>query len=105
MARDDLVRILEDPFGQASSIEPGEARELAIKLSAAIAPLMQRAFDDQDRLLGLEAAAKLLNRTPRWIRDNARSLPFTLKLGDEWKCSEHGIQRFIADSLRRRKGY
>jgi hypothetical protein len=104
MTRDDLERVLGDPFGQASSIDPGEARELAIKLSVAIGPLMQRAFDDQDRLLGLEPAAKLLNRTPRWIRDNARSLPFTLKLGDTWKCSEHGIQRFIADSMRRRRG-
>jgi hypothetical protein len=82
-------------------LAPEQARTLATQLAQAIPPLMHRALDGKDRLISLQAAAKLLDRSSRWIRDNAHNLPFTEKVGDEWKCSEHAIQKFIAD--RRRK--
>jgi hypothetical protein len=49
----------------------------------------------------LEEGAERIGRTSRWIRDHAEDLPFTLKVADEWKCSEQAIQKFILD--RRRK--
>jgi hypothetical protein len=83
------------------ALTPDEARSLARRLAPLLPLLMVRALDGKDRCLSLEEGAERIGRTSRWIRDHAEDLPFTLKVGDEWKCSEQAIQKFILD--RRRK--
>jgi hypothetical protein len=84
-----------------SALTPDEARALANRLAPVFPLLMMRALDGKDRCLSLEDSAERIGRTARWIRDHADDLPFTLKVGDEWKCSEQAIQKYILD--RRRK--
>jgi hypothetical protein len=93
--RIDLRALLDSPAQEAAFLSPREAEQLLGQLISAMPHLMQRARDDH--LIDLETAGRILDRSSRWIRDHADELPFLVKIGDDWKCSSHAVQQFIAD--------
>lgn len=59
--------------------------------------------EEPDRLLDVEAAARVLSVKEKRLYDRARRLPFTVKLpGSRMvRFSAHGIDRFIAKGMGR----
>ena len=97
-----LEKILADPFEAAPSLSPEEAGALAVRLAQAIPPLLQRARDSHDHLVDADKAAVLLCKGRDWVVRNSEKLPFALKVGDEWRYSDAGIQQYIRDRKKRR---
>lgn len=91
IADERLAEILGDPTLAA----PEEARKVALQISQALPLLTKLALMPDDQLIAVEEGALLLDRSPRWLRENAAQLPFMCKVGDQLRCSKLGIQRFI----------
>jgi predicted DNA-binding transcriptional regulator AlpA len=57
---------------------------------------LSRAVQD-DRLLDIDEASKLLSVSPDWLYRNAKSLPFTRKLGAKMlRFSFQGIKKWLS---------
>jgi predicted DNA-binding transcriptional regulator AlpA len=54
--------------------------------------------DGEDRLVTVEAAAALLQKSEVWLYRHARALPFTRRVGRSLRFSTRGIRRFIERS-------
>jgi len=73
---------------------------LAARLLAA-KPVKSLEDDGADQLLDVKAAADRLGTTPDWLYRNAKSLPFTIRLGlGQLRFSARGI----GDWIRNRRG-
>lgn len=88
-----LESILRDP----ALASPEEARRVLTQVSQAVPLLAQRALASDDMLIDLDHAAEIVDRSPRWLRENAAKLPFMCKVGEEWRCSRLKIQTFIRE--------
>jgi len=49
----------------------------------------------EDRLLTVEEAAKMLGLSTDWLYRRAGKLPFTVRLGRQLRFSERGLDRYI----------
>jgi hypothetical protein len=56
--------------------------------------------DDEDRLLDVEEAAKMLGVNPFWIYKRSKELPFVLRVGQrKLRISERGLRNYIREQL------
>lgn len=61
------------------------------------APVVIESTPEQDRLLAIEEAAAMIQKSQDWLYRNARQLPFTVRVGRHLRFSSSGIQRFIRE--------
>lgn len=99
----NLNDILSDP-SRASDLSPIEAGEMLAKVAAIQTILMGRVLSgspghstvNEDRLLDVVEASKILNCTEDWLYRNAKKLPFAKRISvRQLRFSSHGIERYI----------
>jgi predicted DNA-binding transcriptional regulator AlpA len=56
--------------------------------------------DNQDRLLTVEEAARMIGKSESHLYHQAANYPFTVRIGGNLRCSRTGIEKFI----RQRRG-
>ena len=52
---------------------------------------------DTDYLLSTEEVATRLGRSTKWVRENARDLPFAIRMRRGHRFSAHGLEEWIAE--------
>jgi predicted DNA-binding transcriptional regulator AlpA len=84
--------------------EQESANFLAEALAAALKPIVHAALTEalsshrnEDRLLDIPEAARVLAVSSDWLYRHAKKLPFTRKLGPKMlRFSSDGIQKYLA---------
>ena len=52
---------------------------------------------DSDYLLSTEEVATCLGRSTKWVRENARDLPFAIRMRRGHRFSAHGLEEWITE--------
>jgi predicted DNA-binding transcriptional regulator AlpA len=83
----------DDPNTLLVTLTAAQIRDM---IREEIISAVSRAVQD-DRLLDIDEAAKLLSVSPDWLYRNAKSLPFVRKLGAKMlRFSYQGIMKYLA---------
>jgi excisionase family DNA binding protein len=73
----------------------GETEKLRARLCARLTAASLPRHEDEDRLLDVEEAAKILGIHLDTLYRRAKGLPFTVRVGGSVRFSALGIQKFI----------
>jgi hypothetical protein len=94
--------ILSNP-SRVADLSPVEAGEMLARVAGLQTVLMGRVLsgsngrsvDNEDRLLSLKEAAKLLGMSEDWVYKNGKRLGLLVKIGGKNKYSYRKIQKYI----------
>ena len=98
-----LANIPEYELTEIVSLIPLAAAFLSALCAQTVAAQPPQALPDTDWLFNANQIAPRLGKSTKWVRDNAESLDFALKLGTEHRYSVRHMDDWISQQLEAKK--